>query len=521
MQTLIFDNRFRTLPGEHGDPVASRQVWNALWSEARPTRMPAPTLLAASSSVAGALGWSADDVATPTFAEVFAGNVLLPGMQPWASNYGGHQFGAWAGQLGDGRAISLGEVIGADGSRYELQLKGAGLTPYSRRGDGRAVLRSSLREFVCSEAMHALGVPTTRALSLVATGEGVLRDMLYNGRAAHEPGAIVCRVAPSFLRFGHFELPSARGDFALLRTLWDFMVERDFAELTDQPDRDIAVFHAICERTALMIAHWMRIGFVHGVMNTDNFSVLGLTLDYGPFGWMEEYNPDWTPNTTDARERRYRFGEQPNVAHWNLSCLAGALSSIIDDHDGLREGLRRYVRRFNLEHTRMNQAKLGLLTWRSEDAELLQRLYRQLHASRLDFTLFFRQLMRVDMRDLQVAEFASASYDIAEFEREASALQAWLQSWSVRVRADTLDETHAEFASKEAMRLSNPCYLPRNWLLQQAIQSAEQQDLAPLHDLLRVLQRPYDEQADASAYAQRRPEWANDLPGCTVLSCSS
>lgn len=521
MQIPVFDNRFRTLPGDLGDPVVGRQVFNAVWSEARPSVMPGPRLLAASSDVAAALGWLSEDVGSAMFAEVFAGNRRLPGMQPWASNYGGHQFGAWAGQLGDGRAISLGEVIGVDGSRHELQLKGAGLTPYSRRGDGRAVLRSSLREFVCSEAMHALGVPTTRALSLVATGEGVLRDMLYNGRAAHEPGAIVCRVAPSFLRFGHFELPSARGDFELLRQLWDFMVERDFAELADQPDRDIAVFHAICERTALMIAHWMRVGFVHGVMNTDNFSVLGLTLDYGPFGWMEDYNPEWTPNTTDARERRYRFGQQPNVAHWNLSCLAGALSPIIEDHDGLRDGLRRYVRCFNREHTRMNQAKLGLLSWRSEDADLLQRLYRQLHASRLDFTLFFRQLMHIDVRDPQVGGLLSASYDAAEFEREATALREWLQAWAARVRADAADEATALHASQQAMRLANPCYLPRNWLLQQAIAAAEQGELEPLHRLLRILQQPYDEQHDANDFAQRRPDWANDLPGCTVLSCSS
>ncbi|MBG3852707.1 YdiU family protein, partial [Xanthomonas hortorum pv. carotae] len=231
------------------------------------------------------------------------------GMQPWAVNYGGHQFGHWAGQLGDGRAISLGEAIGVDGGRYELQLKGAGPTPYSRGADGRAVLRSSIREFLCSEAMHHLGVPTTRALSLVTTGDAVVRDMFYDGRPQREPGAIVCRVAPSFIRFGNFELPSARGDSALLRQWADFTIARDFPELKGAGENLYAAWFAqVCERTAVMVAHWMRVGFVHGVMNTDNMSILGLTIDYGPYGWVDDYDPDWTPNTTDAQGRRYRFG---------------------------------------------------------------------------------------------------------------------------------------------------------------------------------------------------------------------
>ena len=295
--------------------------------------MRAPRLIAHSREVASLLGIDPADVASPAFAQVFGGNALLEGMQPYAANYGGHQFGHWAGQLGDGRAITLGEVINAAGERWELQLKGAGPTPYSRTADGRAVLRSSVREFLCSEAMHHLGVPTTRALSLVTTGEQVVRDMFYDGNPEPEPGAIVCRVAPSFIRFGNFELPAARGDVALLTRLVDFTIQRDFPELVSGT-RDGAAdrlsealraewFGQVCERTARMVAHWMRVGFVHGVMNTDNMSILGLTIDYGPYGWIDDFDPDWTPNTTDAAGRRYRFGQQPQVAYWNLTPARG------------------------------------------------------------------------------------------------------------------------------------------------------------------------------------------------------
>ncbi|HVJ37063.1 MAG TPA: YdiU family protein, partial [Stenotrophomonas sp.] len=315
-----FDNRFlQQLPGDPEAGPRVREVLGAAWSAVAPTPVRAPRLLGYSREVAAALGLEPDEVAEPGFAQVFAGNALWPGMQTYAANYGGHQFGHWAGQLGDGRAIGLGEVIGGDGTRHELQLKGAGRTPYSRGADGRAVLRSSLREFICSEAMHHLGVPTTRALCLVGSGESVVRDMFYDGHPRAEPGALVCRVAPSFLRFGSFELPASRGDLALLRQLADFTQARDYPELIGTAAaRDAEWFGQICERTAEMVAQWMRVGFVHGVTNTDNMSILGLTIDYGPYGWLEDYDPEWTPNTTDAGGRRYRFGAQPQVAYWNL-----------------------------------------------------------------------------------------------------------------------------------------------------------------------------------------------------------
>lgn len=514
---LTFDNAFRrTLPGDPETANYTRPVSGALWSSVQPTPVRAPRLLALSPAVAAAIGFSAEDTDRARFVEVFAGNALIEGMQPIATNYGGHQFGHWAGQLGDGRAISLGEVIGSDGRRHELQLKGAGPTPYSRRADGRAVLRSSLREFLCSEAMHALGVPTTRALSLVASGDAVVRDILYAGDPKPEPGAIVCRVAPGFLRFGHFELPASRGEQALLRQLWNFMCARDFPEFEGAADRDAQVFRAICERTGLLMAQWMRVGFVHGVMNTDNLSVLGLTIDYGPYGWMEDFDPAWTPNTTDAEGRRYAFGRQPQIAHWNLSCLAGALSSLFEDQEPLRDGLRAYAESFNRAHAGFNAGKLGLLDPQEGDTALSQRLYGLMHAAQLDFTLTFRALMDIDAAAADVDLLGPVSYDETAFQTQRPALAAWLSDYAQRLAGEA-----APAPRRERMAALNPLYVPRNWLAQQAIDAAEQGDLAPLHRLQAVLERPYEEQAGAEAYAQKRPDWARHRAGCSMLSCSS
>src|SRR5437764_3645638 len=315
-----FENTFvRELPG---DPVLinmPRQVANACYTRVAPTPVAAPRLLAWSDALGEFLGLSRPSA--PAVAAL-AGNRVLAGMEPYAARYGGHQFGHWAGQLGDGRAITLAELIAADGSRQELQLKGAGKTPYSRTADGRAVLRSSLREFLCSEAMHWLGVPTTRGLSLVGTGEAVIRDMFYDGNPEPEPGAIVCRVAPSFLRFGNFQILAANNEPDGLRRLADYVVRNYYSAEENW-------FHELCRRTGALMADWMRLGFVHGVMNTDNMSILGLTIDYGPYGWLEGYDPAWTPNTTDAQGRRYCYGNQPHIAHWNLARLAEALLPIV------------------------------------------------------------------------------------------------------------------------------------------------------------------------------------------------
>ena len=518
---LTFDNRFiRELPGDPEPRNFIRQVEGVAWSKVSPTPVHAPRLLAHSREMADRLGFSADEVASDAFAEVFAGNRRLPGMEPFASNYGGHQFGHWAGQLGDGRAISLGEAVNADGERWDLQLKGAGPTPYSRGADGRAVLRSSIREFLCSEAMHHLGVPTTRALSLVGTGEMVERDMFYDGHPQMEPGAVVCRMAPSFIRFGTFELPASRGDTALLRSLVDFTIDRDFPHLRDMPvgeARDAAWFGEVCERTARLMAEWMRVGFVHGVMNTDNLSILGLTIDYGPYGWIDNYDPDWTPNTTDAQRRRYRFGQQPQVAYWNLGRLAGALSPLFGGVEPLQEGLQRFVEAYTLAERDAIARKLGLAECRDGDVALMETLRGLLARAEVDKTLFFRGLMDIDPMAPGLAPMAPAFYDPEKRDVDAGAFAAWLAQLAARWADDPLGADER----RERMRLANPRYVLRNYLAQQAIDRAHEGDLAGVHELLDVMRRPYDDQPGRDAYAARRPDWARQKAGCSMLSCSS
>ncbi|HSD18066.1 MAG TPA: YdiU family protein [Thermomonas sp.] len=519
MHVPAFDNRFlRALPGDPETRVFPRQVPAAAWSAVDPTPVAAPRLLAHSREMAAELGFSEADLGSPQFARVFGGNALLPGMQPFASNYGGHQFGHWAGQLGDGRAISLGEALLPDGQRRELQLKGAGPTPYSRSADGRAVLRSSIREFLCSETMHHLGIPTTRALSLVGTGEGVVRDMFYDGHPQVEAGAIVCRVAPSFLRFGHFELPAMRGDIELLRRLADFCIARDFPHLQGQGEALHADWFAeVCERTARLVAGWMRVGFVHGVLNTDNMSILGLTIDYGPYGWIDAYDPDWTPNTTDAAGRRYRFGWQPRVAYWNLGQLARALSPLFADPAPLQAGLERFASAYALADRDSTARKLGLAECRDEDVDLLRDLHGLLHAHEVDMTLWFRALADIDPQAPSLATLQDAFYDPGKQAAGEAAFNEWLARYATRLGDDPLTADQR----RSRMNAVNPKYVLRNWLAQEAIDRADAGDMTGIGELLEVMRRPYEDQPGNQRLAGKRPEWARDKAGCSMLSCSS
>jgi len=529
LSRLRFDNRLvNELPGDDIETAGPRQVALAVYSRIDPEPVSDPSTMLWSREVLQQLGLSEADAQSTEFARVFSGNLLLTDMVPHATCYGGHQFGHWAGQLGDGRAINLGDVLDVDGRHQTLQLKGAGPTPYSRGADGRAVLRSSMREFLCSEAMFHLGVPTTRALSLVLTGESVVRDMFYDGRPEHEPGAIVCRVAPTFLRFGHFQMLTARGETDLLAQLLDFSIRHDYPELASSSmEQATAVrlewFRRVCDATVDMVVHWMRVGFVHGVMNTDNMSVLGQTIDYGPYGWIDNYDPEWTPNTTDASQRRYRFGAQAEIALWNLYQLANALVPVIRDTDALKAVLHEHQHEYNDRWQQMMAGKLGFIKHKGpSDQSLYDRLDALLRSREIDMTLFFRGLGNLSQHEPLAGtldRLLPSFYDqsLSDDEDWLAVFFGWVSDWQQRLLEDACDDTERQ----AEMNRVNPCYVLRNYLAQQAIDAAEQGDTEPAWRLLEVMRRPYEEVPAFSGYAARRPDWARSRPGCSMLSCSS
>jgi len=530
---LVFDNRFvQELPADSETDNYRRQVMQACFSTVLPTKVSAPVLVAYAKEMAEQLGFSEDDCESDQFANVFVGNEILAGMNPYAMCYGGHQFGHWAGQLGDGRAINLGEVVNAQNQRWALQLKGAGPTPYSRSADGLAVLRSSVREFLCSEAMYHLGVPTTRALSLILTGEQVIRDMFYDGNPKEEQGAVVCRIAPSFIRFGSFQIFTSRGEIGLLRQFVDYTITTDFPHLIKQKqplDKEIYInwFEEVCRLTAEMIVHWQRVGFVHGVMNTDNMSIMGLTIDYGPYGWLDDYDPEWTPNTTDAGERRYRYGQQPQMALWNLVQLANAIYPLIEEAEPLQQALTVYNQTFDQGWNTMMANKLGLESFNPDtDDELCKELLALLAEVETDMTIFYRKLALLDVdkkietfTDQQLFEpISEAWYRLdALTESYKSRFAKWLRKYMLRVQKNGIGQAE----KLQRMNAANPKYVLRNYLSQLAIDKAEEGDYSMINELLEVMRHPYDEQPDKQAYAVKRPEWARHKAGCSKLSCSS
>lgn len=522
---LRFQNRFvETLPGDSDLRNSRRQVTQACYSLVKPTPVSSPALVAYSPEAAAELGLTEDDCRAPWFTELFSGNLVTSTMKPYAMCYGGHQFGSWAGQLGDGRAINLGEIINGNNRRWTLQLKGAGPTPYSRSADGLAVLRSSLREFLCSEAMHHLGIPTTRALSLILTGEQVVRDMFYDGHPKNEPGAVVCRTSPSFIRFGNFEILAARREYDLLEQLVGYTIKTDFPDLNFAPTVDtyLAWFAEVCKRTALMIAHWMRVGFVHGVMNSDNMSVLGLTIDYGPYGWLEGYEPTWTPNTTDAHGRRYCYGNQPYMAQWNLVQLANALFPIVKDEQALQEALDQYRLTFQQQWQRALRDKFGFKTTEKDDDKLISSALDLLTRTETDMTIFFRQLASLSIRETSgealFAAISEAHYQPDELDDEyVRDMRNWLHLYRLRLLRNESEDAER----RAAMNRVNPKYVFRNYLAQLAIDKVEAGDFSMVEELLELFRHPYDEQPEFSRYAVKRPEWARNRPGCSMLSCSS
>lgn len=517
---LHVHNTFSTeLPADTQTQNVPRPVAGACFSWVDPVVPAHPERIAASAEVAAMIGLSEADTHSEEFLAVFSGQKVYEGTRPFAMNYGGHQFGAWAGQLGDGRAINLMEVL-HQGQSWMLQLKGAGRTPYSRRGDGLAVLRSSIREYLCSEAMHALGVPTTRALSLALTGDQVLRDMLYDGNAAYEKGAIVCRVAPTFIRFGNFEIFAARGDKAVLTQLTDYTIRHFYPEL-GAPGKNayIAFFRAVAQRTLDMVLHWQRVGFVHGVMNTDNMSILGLTIDYGPYGWTDHFDFDWTPNTTDAEGKRYRFGRQPEIAQWNLLQLANALYLLVEESDPFVEVLNQFSKDYSLRYYAMMSQKLGLQEPQAGNVELIRALETLLTLTETDMTIFFRLLADVHPETEAPLSVVKAAFYFPDALQGAleERWNNWWRHYQNRLKQENADQND----KKRLMNTVNPKYVLRNYMAQMAIDEADQGRYELLYELETLLKNPYEEQPEMERWFAKRPDWARYKTGCSALSCSS
>ncbi|WP_083598805.1 protein adenylyltransferase SelO [Massilia sp. CF038] len=482
---LPFDNAFAALPP-------------AFFTRLMPTPLPAPYFVAASPSAAALVGLDAEKLKDAELVAVFTGNHVPPRAKPLAAVYSGHQFGVWAGQLGDGRAILLGELPGPDGP-MEIQLKGAGLTPYSRMGDGRAVLRSSIREFLCSEAMAALGIPTTRALMITGSDKPIMRETV-------ETSAVATRMAPSFVRFGSFEHWFYRDHPEELRILADYVIDAFYPALRSQPNPYKALLAEVTRRTARLIAQWQAVGFMHGVMNTDNMSILGLTLDYGPFGFMEAFDSQHICNHTD-QQGRYAYANQPQIGHWNCFALGQALLPLIGTVEDAQEALGVYEAEFAAKIDELLHAKLGLGMFYENDRALFESMFSLMHDNHVDFTQFFRKLslLQVDLPELDAP--------IRDLFLDREAFDAWALDYRARLRK----ELRNDIERRRAMDQVNPKFVLRNYLAQVAIEKAQNKDFSEVEKLLSVLARPFDEQPENEAYAALPPDWASHLE----VSCSS
>jgi protein adenylyltransferase len=486
LETLSFDNTYAQLP-------------ESFYARVNPTPFASPPYLVSFNPAAAELiDLDSDQAKRPEFAGVFGGSLLVPGMEPLAMLYSGHQFGVYVPQLGDGRAILLGEGRNARGEKWDLHLKGAGLTPFSREGDGRAVLRSTIREYLCSEAMHGLGIPTTRALCLIGSDHKVYREQV-------ETGAMLVRMAPSHVRFGTFEIFYYRKQHEQLRILADYVIANHFPHLVEGADKYVRFFSEVVERTAELIAQWQAVGWAHGVMNTDNMSIHGITLDYGPFGFMDDYDPGFICNHSD-HNGRYAFNQQPYIGLWNLSCLAQALLPLAEKED-LKAALDRYSPLLEGRYMELMRDKYGFTETREEDASLIQDLLALMHLHHVDYTNFFRSL----------GQFQTGSASLNEPLRDVFLDRDAFDRWAVRYG----QRLHAE-GSRDDERLArmnriNPKYVLRNYLAQTAIEKAQQKDYSEMDRLLSLLQNPYSDQPGMDSYAAPPPNWGKHLS----VSCSS
>ncbi len=484
---LTWDNTFARLPEPFREPVAPMPVSD-------------PWLVAFNPDVAALLELDPAAAIDPDFLAWIAGAHTLPGTEPVAAAYAGHQFGVWVPQLGDGRAILLGEVTTSRHQRWDVQVKGAGMTRFSRMGDGRAVLRSTVREYLASEAMHGLGIPTTRALAIAASDMPVYRE-----RA--ETAAVLVRVAPSHVRFGSFEYFAARRDPDAVRQLADHVLEHHFPACLALPaqERYAAWFREVVDRTARLMAQWTAVGFAHGVMNTDNMSILGLSLDYGPYGFLETYDPGFICNHSDP-SGRYAFDQQPRIGLWNCARLGESLFPLVPEAPA-RAALESYRATFEQAMDGMVRGKLGLVTPREEDAALAADLFEMLHRAGADYTRFFRLLSAVD---------AASPASIAALHDEVAApelLTPWLDAWLARLA----EETSSPAARRAAMESVNPKYVLRNWIAQEVIAAAEARDTAPLDAVMALLRAPFADHPGMERFAEDPPEGMVEI----AVSCSS
>ena len=482
---LRFDNGFAALP-------------ETFYSRVQPTPVPDPHWVCHSPDALALLGLDADALQQPDLLHALAGNRLLPGMDPLAALYAGHQFGHFVPQLGDGRAILLGEVQGANDQRWEIQLKGAGRTPYSRGGDGRAVLRSSIREFLCSEAMHALGIPTTRALAIVGSPLPVYRE-------DEETAALVTRLAPSFVRFGSFEVFAHRNQTDALRTLADYVIRRYYPQFATLAEPYAALLNEVARRTAELMADWQAVGFAHGVMNTDNMSILGLTLDYGPYGFLDAFDPGFICNHSDTHGR-YAFDQQPDVGAWNITQLAQALVPLMSVETA-SQAIQDYPTVFGRAYVARMAAKFGL-TPGSDTIGLMLDALSLLAANHVDYTIFFRALGNFDS--------APDAPNTALRDRflDRPAFDAWAQRYAAALRHAGVPDAER----RQAMHAVNPKYILRNHLAETAIRrAADQRDFSEVTRLHTLLTRPYDDQPEFDTYAAEPPDWARKIE----VSCSS
>jgi uncharacterized protein YdiU (UPF0061 family) len=485
LEELRFDNSFARLPAAFAERRA-------------PSGLADSHLIAFNPAAAALIDLQPGEELRPEFVALASGGALLPGMEPIAAIYAGHQFGTFVAQLGDGRAILLGEVRTAAGTSWELQLKGGGPTAFSRFADGRAVLRSTIREYLCSEAMHALGIPTTRALAMTGSPEPVYRETI-------ETAAVLVRMAPTFVRFGSFELFASRRQDANVRILADYVIDRFFPEIGAGADRYAQFFAAVVGRTAQLMAAWQSVGFAHGVMNTDNFSIIGLTLDYGPFGFLDAYEPGFICNHTDVGGR-YAFDAQPAIGLWNCGALAGALLTLVAK-DELEAVLATYESIYRTAYLARLRAKLGLLTQEAHDALLVADLFTLMAEGRVDFTRFFRALCDIDIEPTPADDAAAALV------RDRDRLRAWLERYRARLQRESTSSAFRRAAKKAV----NPKYVLRNYLAQIAIERAEAGDFAEIARLQTVLSRPFDDAPEYDTYAASPPDWARDI----AVSCSS